>query len=154
MNDIIIFTASYVYLASIATTAAYFFYLKGRARRRFVRLSVFALPLSYLTGLLAGFLYYDPRPFVVLHIVPLFSHVADNGFPSDHALLMGTLAAIVTAFNTRLGVFLWILAVAVGAARVLAHVHHTIDILASFGIAIAVTTAADALLKRAAHPGI
>ncbi len=148
MTEIIIFTASYVYLISIATFIGYYFYTKNTKRRQFLILSIFTLPLSYLTGLLASFLYYDPRPFVVLHITPLLKHAADNGFPSDHALLMGTLAAIVTVFNKRVGIFLWVLAILVGAARVRAAVHHTIDILASFGIAICATIVVYAILKR------
>ncbi len=148
MNEIIIVTASYVYLISIVVTVVYFFYTKKEIRRRFAFLSFFTLPLSYITGLLAGFVYYDPRPFVIMHITPLFMHAADNGFPSDHVLLMGTLSAIVTAFNVELGVFLWILAILVGTARVLANVHHLIDIMASIGIAVAVTTLVYFLLKQ------
>ncbi|HQU08167.1 MAG: hypothetical protein B7X04_00030 [Parcubacteria group bacterium 21-54-25] len=145
MDNIIVLTASYAYLVAVAIFVGYFFYIRGAARWRFFLLSAFALPLSYLSSLIAGFLYYDPRPFVVLHVVPLISHAADNGFPSDHALLMGTLAAIVTVFNRRIGALLWALAILVGVARVLAAVHHPIDILASFVIAIAAAALAYAL---------
>ncbi len=148
MNEIVIFVASYVYLVSIVTFIGYFFYTKDAGRRRFLLLSIFTLPLSYLTGLLASSLYYDPRPFVVLHITPLIKHAADNGFPSDHALLMGTLAAIIMVFNKRLGIFLWVLAILVGVARVLASVHHAIDILASFGIALCATAIVYGVLKH------
>ena len=148
MNEIIVFVASYVYLIAIALFAGYFFYASKEVRRRFLFLSFFVLPLSYLFGLVAKHLYYDPRPFVVLHITPLFAHAADNGFPSDHALLMGALAAIVTVFDRRIGITLWVLAFLVGAARVLASVHHSIDILASFGIAISVTLVVKIILKR------
>ncbi|MDE2021534.1 MAG: phosphatase PAP2 family protein [Patescibacteria group bacterium] len=148
MNETIVFIGSYVYLASVAIFISYFFYAKRAQRRRFLLLSVFTLPLSYLSGLLAGTLYYDPRPFVVLHITPLLPHAADNGFPSDHALLMGTIAAIVTVFSKRLGIVLWILAILVGAARVLAGVHHILDILGSFIIAIGATTIIYGLIKR------
>ncbi len=148
MNEIIVFTATYVYFASIAIFIGYFFYTKALTRRKFLLLSLFSLPVSYLSGLLANLLYYDPRPFVVLHITPLFYHVADNGFPSDHALLMGTLAAIITVYNKWVGFILWVLAILVGISRVVASVHHTIDILASFGIAIASTYIVWRLLKR------
>lgn len=148
MNEIIVFTASYLYLASVALFIGYFFISEKAVRRRILLVSLFALPLSYLSGLAAGLLYYDPRPFVVLHITPLISHAADNGFPSDHALLMGTLAAIVTAFDRRVGAVAWVLAILVGTARVLAAIHHPIDILASFAIAIAATLIVVTLLKR------
>ncbi|MHB1163156.1 MAG: phosphatase PAP2 family protein [Minisyncoccota bacterium] len=148
MNETIIFIASYLYLASIVLFAGYFFSAEKALRRRILLVSFFALPLSYLSGLAAGLLYYDPRPFAVLHITPLIPHAADNGFPSDHALLMGTLAAIVTVFNRRLGAALWVLAILVGTARVLAAIHHPLDILASFAIAIAATLIVVTLLKR------
>ncbi|MHB0865454.1 MAG: phosphatase PAP2 family protein [Minisyncoccota bacterium] len=148
MNEIIVFVASYLYLASVALFAGYFFSAEKALRRRILLVSFFALPISYLSGLAAGFLYYDPRPFAVLHITPLISHVADNGFPSDHALLMGTLAAIVTVFNRRLGALLWALAIIVGVARVLAAIHHPLDILASFAIAIVATFIVVTLLTR------
>lgn len=147
MNEIIILTASYVYLISIAAFIGYFFYAKGTVRQRFLLLSIFTLPLSYLIGLLASSLYYNPRPFVILHVIPLIKHVADNGFPSDHALLMGTLAAIVMVFSRRLGLFLWILAILVGVARVFALLHHAVDILASFGIALSATAIVYVVLK-------
>ena len=148
MNNLTVFSASYLYLVSAAVFIGYFFSTKGALRRRFLFLSLFTLPLSYLLGLLAGILYYNPRPFVVLHITPLLSHAANNGFPSDHALLMGTLAAIVTVYNRRLGALLWGLAILVGASRVLAAIHHPIDILASFAIAIFATLSVNILLKQ------
>jgi len=148
MNDLIVFVASYFYLISIALFAGYFFYAPKIIRRQFLRFSFLVLPFSYLLGLVAKHLYYDPRPFVVLHITPLFAHAADNGFPSDHALLMGALAAIVTVFDTRIGITLWVLAFLVGAARVLASVHHPIDIFASFIIAIVVTLVVKLFVKH------
>ena len=147
MNAIIIFIASYIYLLSVLFFGAYFFSLSRVARRRFFLISVFTFPLSYITGVLAGHLYYNPRPFVVLHITPLVQHAADNGFPSDHALLMGTIAAVVTVFNRRLGIGLWVLAILVGTARVMAAVHHPLDILAAFLIAIGATATVVFLLR-------
>lgn len=139
MNTLIIFTAQYAYLLSIALFGGYF--LITNRKKEFLIISLFVLPISYLFSLLVGHVFYDPRPFVMLHITPLISHAPDNGFPSDHALLTGTLAAIVTIFSIPTGIVLWTVAFLVGMARVLAQVHHTIDILGSFIIATVSTLA-------------
>lgn len=148
MNTLIVLAASYLFIVPIGIFCGYFLYAPRSVRAQFFIFSVIALPLSYLLSLVAGALYYNPRPFVTEHITPLISHAADNGFPSDHALLVGTLAAILTVFNWRLGALVWVLAAVVGAARVLAHVHHTIDILGSFLIAAVATGLTYALIKR------
>ncbi len=146
MTHIIIFTANYLYLLPVVLFIVYG--LLTKRRREFILLSVLVLPTSYLLGVLAGHLFYDPRPFVVSHTTPLFPHAPDNGFPSDHALLTGTLAALITAFSMPLGLFMWFLAFLIGASRVLAGVHHALDILGSFLIAAASTTALWQFLKR------
>ena len=132
---LIIFSAKYLYLISIAIFIGWG--TVSIRRKEFMFLSIFTLPLSYILSRIASSLYYNPRPFVSEHITPLIHHIADNGFPSDHALLTGTLAAIVTVFDKRIGTLLWILAIMVGGARVLAGVHHTTDIIGSYIIAIA-----------------
>ncbi|MHB8710010.1 MAG: phosphatase PAP2 family protein [Minisyncoccota bacterium] len=147
MDGIIVFVAKYFYLLSIAIFVGYFFV--AEKKKEFLIFSLFALPASYLLGLLASHLFYDPRPFVVSHSIPLFPHTADNGFPSDHALLTGALAAIVTVFSIPVGIMLWLLAFLIGVARVLAHVHHTLDIAGSFAIA-ALSTLAVWLVRRGA----
>ena len=146
MRNIIIFTANYLYLLPVVIFIVYG--LLTKRRREFILLSVLVLPTSYLIGVLAGHLFYDPRPFVVSHTTPLFPHAPDNGFPSDHALLTGTLAALITAFSVPLGLLMWFLAFLIGASRVLAGVHHALDIIGSFIIAAASTAALWQFLKR------
>ncbi len=84
-------------------------------------------------------LYFDPRPFVAGHFTPLLYHIPDNGFPSDHLLLVSVIAMIGTYWNKKLGAVLWILAVIIAIARVYVGVHHVIDVVGSMVIAIAVT---------------
>ncbi len=92
-------------------------------------------------------LYYDPRPFVAQHIHPLFAHAADNGFPSDHAALTMFLAVCVLFYSRLWGGALVVNALLVGTARVLAHVHSPLDIVAGF-----VFAAVAALLAHRAAP--
>jgi undecaprenyl-diphosphatase len=75
--------------------------------------------------------YFDPRPFVQGNFTPLLPHAADNGFPSDHTLLAAAIAFATFHFNKKLGLFLLLLAILVGVARILAGVHHVADIAGS-----------------------
>ena len=147
MDAVIVAVAQYLYLVPVALFILYG--LATKRKKEFFLFSLFVLPTSYLLGLLAGHLFYDPRPFVAdPSVIPLFSHAPDNGFPSDHALLTGTLAAIVSAFNAPLAALLWLLAFLVGGARVLANVHHALDIAGSFAIAAFSAIAVGELFPR------
>lgn len=78
---------------------------------------------------IAGKLYYHPRPFVNGQVKPLFAHGPDNGFPSDHTALAMTLTAVIYYYDRQLAIAGFVLTIAVGVARVLAHVHSPVDIL-------------------------
>ncbi len=139
MDAFFIFSAKYLFILPLLILAGYFL-LRQRSSQK--KIFIFAFPslvLTYLVALLAGSLYYDPRPFVVGHFVPLIPHVPDNGFPSDHALLVSAVAAVGTCFNRRLGAILWLLALIVATARVYVGLHHLIDVVGSFTISILVT---------------
>ncbi|HSX42902.1 MAG TPA: phosphatase PAP2 family protein [Candidatus Saccharimonadales bacterium] len=89
---------------------------------------------AFLTVLFAkagSYLYHDPRPFVVGHSTPYFPHSPDNGFPSDHTLLAAFLAYWVYLYRRNVGILLCVVALLIGAARVVAGVHHPMDILGS-----------------------
>ena len=138
MNNLIIFNAQYLYLLAIALLAIYFFLLPKDKKKSIVILSAVYFPLTYLLAKIASFLYFDPRPFVVGHFTPLISHAPDNGFPSDHMLLVSAIASILFVYNKKLGAVAWIVAFIIGASRVLAGIHHWTDILGSAVIAVGV----------------
>ena len=137
MNTLIIFSAKYLYLFVIAIAVVLFWRLK-EYRKEMVLFVIISFPLMYLVRLFAGSLYFNPRPFVVEHFIPLISHSADNGFPSDHTLLVSAFAMLFFYYRRRVSFVMWILAFAVGAARVAAGVHHSLDIVGSMLIAICV----------------
>jgi membrane-associated phospholipid phosphatase len=82
----------------------------------------------------AGHLHTDPRPFVSDGSAPLFSHPADNGFPSDHSAAAGLLAVLVARHRRVLGLLVAAGAGVVAWARVAAHVHHLQDVAAGLAI--------------------
>lgn len=92
----LIFAAKYLFVAPIVILAAYFLAQPWPAKKRMARFAMPALALTYVAGVVSNHLYVDPRPFVVGHFTPLVPHAPDNGFPSDHTLLVSALAAIGT----------------------------------------------------------
>lgn len=100
-------------------------------------LAAFSFPLAYLLAKLGSALYESPRPFVLSGIPPLVPHASDNGFPSDHTLFSAALAVLVLRYDKRVGFVLFVLACLVGTARVLAGIHHGVDIIGSLLIASA-----------------
>lgn len=108
-------------------------------KKEIIRLGIFSLPLAFIVAKILSIIYYNPRPFVVGNFTPLVNHVADNGFPSDHLLLAGTLASLVTIFNHKVGLIFWTLTIFIAISRVYVGVHHLVDVLASMLISIIVT---------------
>ncbi len=154
MDLFFILSAKYLFVLPILILGI-FFLLQPRSAQK--NILIFALPslaLTYLISLLAGHLYYDPRPFVVGNFTPLLPHAPDNGFPSDHALLVSAVTMIGIYVNRKLGVLLWVLAVIVAAARVYVGLHHPIDVLGSMAISVLATTSVYLLLTYAWHKEI
>lgn len=139
MDSIIIFGAKYLYLAVVILALFYLLILPKKESSRVIVAALIALPLSYLVAKGLSALYYDPRPFVVGQFVPLIPHAPDNGFPSDHTLFVSAIAAVIFAFERRLGLALFVVAALVGWSRVGAGVHHLTDIVGSMIIASVVT---------------
>lgn len=80
-----------------------------------------------------GLAWYEPRPFMVGLGRTWLAHVADNGFPSDHATLAWSLGLglILTDASRRWGVAACLLGLAAGWARIYLGVHFPVDVLVS-----------------------
>ncbi|HVB42541.1 MAG TPA: phosphatase PAP2 family protein [Streptosporangiaceae bacterium] len=132
VDSVIVFVAKYFIVLSVA--AAAFVWIRQSVYRKWTlataAISGGVVALALIRGSAA--LYNDPRPFVVQHIHPLFAHAADNGFPSDHSTLAMFIAVCVLVYSRPWGIALIVNAFLVGTARVLAHVHHPLDIGAGF----------------------
>lgn len=148
MDTIIILGAKYLF-APVSLLALYYLWVEGGKKRGdIIVFGAISLPLTLIIARIAGHFYFDPRPFVVGHFAPLVSHVPDNGFPSDHALLTSALAALVFIFNWKNGVIIGFLALLVGYFRVAAGVHHWLDIAGSFVISAFAAALVYLLLRR------
>jgi uncharacterized membrane protein len=111
--------------------------VQPRAKQKeMVAFGIVALPIMYVILKLVALIYFDPRPFVVDHFIPLIPHGPDNGFPSDHTILSAAAASVIYPYNKKVSAVLWIFTLLVGISRVYTGIHHPIDIIASIIIAI------------------
>ncbi len=138
LDSFFIFGAQHLIYFAITAFVVFFLFQSRNFQKKILLLSIFVLPLSYLIAKFGSVLFYNPRPFVG-HFAPLISHAADNGFPSDHTLLMAALSSILIPFNKKVSIVFWCLTLLVGISRVYAGVHHSLDIIASIAIAFIVT---------------
>lgn len=136
VQTVIAFVANYLYLASIALGLYGLFLAPKEIQTSLIKTAFFSLPIAFIVGKIANYFIENPRPFVVQKNFPLIPHAPDNGFPSDHTLLVATIAATIFVYKPKLGMILFLLAFLIGGSRVLARIHHPADILGSIGIAI------------------
>lgn len=129
MHEAVIIVAKYFIVIPVIVAGLVWLRLPGREKLRFIVLAAIGAGLAYGLAKLGSALFYNPRPFVVGHFTPYFAHGADNGFPSDHTLLAATLAALVFSRNRRWGQIVLAVALLIGLSRVIAGVHHLIDII-------------------------
>lgn len=160
INGLIVFVAQYLFFALPLLAAIIFFRLpSGERKKYFISLAVGGI-CAFILAKLAGLVITDPRPFVSEHLTPLFLHAPDNGFPSDHTTFGTALAFISFFYARKWGLVMIPIAVAIGAARVLAHVHHWSDILGGIAVGLIAATIAVSLtiivaknLSRQQHKG-
>ena len=138
MDMFMILCAKYLYLVVILLAIIFLLMQKRDIQIKMLLFAVISLPVTYLVAKIAGHFYFDPRPFVTLHIKPLIDHAATNGFPSDHTLISAAIAMILFPFSKKWGISAMVLSLLVGISRVYVRIHSPIDILGSFVIAAVV----------------
>ncbi|BDI33677.1 hypothetical protein CCAX7_57280 [Capsulimonas corticalis] len=130
-----LFCAKYLFALPIALLLWGWISANARDRRALLIRGVVALIVGVALAKGGGALYDDPRPFVVGHFPPMIAHAPDNGFPSDHSLLVFSCALLLWPFDRRLCAAAFVCAALVGAGRVASGLHHPIDVLASLAFA-------------------
>jgi undecaprenyl-diphosphatase len=147
MDTVAVFIAQYLYLFVLLIGAIFFFLQPRKIQKSMIVCGVIIAPLAYIVSRIAGLLYFDPRPFVVGHFIPLIAHAPDNGFPSDHVLLTGAIAMVIWFYNKKLSVVLLAIALLIGWARVYSGIHHVADIAGSVAIVLAAGAAYAFIIK-------
>jgi undecaprenyl-diphosphatase len=147
MSLLIIFVGQYlifiVALVALSTTLL----SERTVRNKLIVLAVLSFLIASGIAFVANIFYYDPRPFVIEHITPLIPHAPDNGFPSDHTLFAMVASAVTFVYKRKIGILLGVLAILIGISRVIAGVHHPIDIIGGVIIGIVATGIAWTAMK-------
>jgi len=136
LDQIIIFFAEYVYLLIAGIAFCFVVFSDASTRKAVLAIGVLSSVLALIADKVLNQIVVSPRPFVTENITPLFPHVASNGFPSEHALFAMVIACTIFLYNKKIGAFLFALTLGVSVARVLANVHHPIDVLGGVSIGL------------------
>jgi undecaprenyl-diphosphatase len=136
MHALVTFIGQYLIIVPFAGLIVVFWRLEKARRKQFLLTVILAAILAYGIAKIGRALFYDPRPFVAGHFTPYFGHSTDNGFPSDHTLFASFAGFIAYLYSKRLGIALLVVAVLIGGARVVAGVHHGVDIVGAFAASL------------------
>lgn len=132
MHEVVIIVAKYFLALSLLGALYCFWELELGAKKRFILEAIIGGIVAVVLAKIGSHFFNNPRPFVAGHFAPYYPHGTDNGFPSDHTLLSSFLGFLVLKYRRNLGYALLILAALIGAARVVAGVHHVVDIVGAF----------------------
>ena len=136
LDGLLVFLAEYLpYLLIIIFLALIFRSFRENGInwvKRFYFIFLTILSLLIGRGIIVSairFFWPRPRPFVALNFEPLINMAAAPSFPSGHAALFFTLAAVAYLINRRWGIYLFIGAIINALARVAVGVHWPLDIV-------------------------
>ena len=76
-----------------------------------------------------------PRPFVALHLTPLFMETGFS-FPSSHVTVISALSVIMWNIDHRLGIVFFIFTILVALSRMIIGVHYPVDVIAGLIIGV------------------
>lgn len=102
---------------------------------------------------LIGHIVQRPRPYVThpgVHI--LLARTGDFSFPSDHAAVVGAVAAALFLVDWRIGLVTSVMAALMAFARVYAGVHYPGDVTVGLAVGVLVTLAGWPLAARVIEP--
>lgn len=148
MDAVFVFGAEYLFLSVPLIAGIYFFKQSWDSKKKMIIFGTISVSIICIIAFTASYLYNDPRPFVVGHFTPLVAHAPDNGFPSDHVLLVSAIATIVYYFNRKVSFALLVITILVAISRVYVGVHHPIDVIASIIFSFVGTFIAHTLLTN------
>ena len=122
---------------------------RAAAERRSAFAALLAAGLALAVNQLISLAWSRPRPFAAhpgrVHL--LLSHPTDASFPSDHVAAAVAIAVVLVAAHRRLGLITFLVALAVGYARVFVGDHYPGDVLG--GVVVGLLSGAILLIDRA-----
>ncbi len=147
MNLLITFAASFL-LWFMYAGLIILWLIDGRMKREQVLHALAAGFVAWLAAEIIKQIFPSFRPFVTDGQTPLtltIPGINDGSFPSGHTAAAFGLASSLWLHKRKTGWLYLFLALAVGAARVLAHVHYPVDILGGALLGILTAFALDKL---------
>lgn len=120
----------------------------GRNRLTAIALTL-ALVIAILMSFVIGLVYFHPRPFMAGLGTALVEHRPNSSFPSNHALVFATCAAVL--FFLRRRAMAWVavaLGVLVGWSRIYVGVHYPLDMVGSIVVAVLAAMASLWIMDR------
>lgn len=138
------------YLIALVPLHLALIWFAGTRAMRFVALaSVVALVIAFAISGLVGLLIYSPRPFVLGLGRTLVEHRPSAAFPSNHALLCFTYAAVLAVYAHRVLALASLgLGLLVAWSRVYLGVHFPLDMVGAGIVAVIATTLATHVMTR------
>jgi undecaprenyl-diphosphatase len=114
--------------------------IDGNVKKETVVHAIFSCLLAYAITELIKTFFPTLRPFQFDGALPLTLTIpADASFPSSHTAVGFSLAVTILKHHKRIGILYLIMAGLVGIARIVAHVHYPIDIMAGAVIGVGVS---------------
>lgn len=105
--------------------------IDGKIKKETVIHAIFSCLIAYAVTELIKTFFPTLRPFQFEGGLPLTLTVPDDGaFPSSHSAVGFALAVTILKHDRKVGILYLIMAGLVGIARIMAHVHYPIDIMA------------------------
>ena len=136
MNLIIILCATGLIYLTALLGLVYWITLKTDQKKHLVIFGAVTAITAFILAKIGSLLFYNARPFVSEHLIPLFQHDTSNGFPSSHMLLAAVIAVTVFAISKKWGIGFMVVAIIIGVSRVAANIHYPIDIIGSIVFAV------------------
>lgn len=134
MQGVFVFVARYLFIVIVFLEAAFLLLCHRKRWRMLLVAAAIIGGVALVLSLVANRLVQDPRPFVVGGFKPMIPSSMDNGFPSDHVLLLAATAAVTMVASLGAGLLGLLGAMLVGLARVHVGVHHLADVIGSLVI--------------------
>lgn len=105
--------------------------IDGKIKKEVVVHAIFACLIAYAISELIKTFFPSLRPFQTNGLFPLTLTVpSDSAFPSSHSAVAFALAVTIIKHDKKVGILYIIMAGLVGVARIMAHVHYPLDVMA------------------------
>lgn len=105
--------------------------IDGKIKKEVVVHAIFACLIAYAISELIKTFFPSLRPFQTNGLSPLTLTVpSDSAFPSSHSAVAFALAVTIIKHDKKVGILYIIMAGLVGVARIMAHVHYPLDVMA------------------------